>query len=118
MRAAHFKDLVAWQRAMQLASSIYRLTSLFPAEERFGLVNQMRRCAVSIPSNIAEGQGRGTPADFARFLRIANGSRQELETQLLLAIELGFASEEAAKPSLDLIHEVGRLTSGLQRSIQ
>lgn len=80
-----FRDLVVWQKAVKLASLTYALTSQFPPEERFGLVSQMQRAAVSIPSNIAEGKLRGTPKEFAYFLRIAFGSGGELETQIEVA---------------------------------
>lgn len=91
MRSHH--RLQAWQQSMQLVELVYRLTAGFPDVERFGLTSQMRRAAVSVPSNIAEGAGRGSRADFLRFLRIARGSLSELETQCLLARRLGYASE-------------------------
>src|SRR5436853_6958040 len=96
MALTHYRELIAWQKAMEIVCRIYQLTSSFPAEERFGLTNQLRRAAVSIPSNIAEGQGRGVSRDFARFLRIANGSRQELETQITISIRLGYLDQVKA----------------------
>jgi four helix bundle protein len=84
------KDMVVWQRAMLLAEKVYRVTKSFPAEERFGLVSQMRRAAVSVPSNIAEGAARRTSADYINFLHIARGSLAELETQAMLAEKLEF----------------------------
>jgi four helix bundle protein len=117
MAIRHYRELVAWQKAMELAGAVHRLTARFPADERFGLVLQMRRCAVSVPSNIAEGQGRGTGNEFCRFLRIANGSRQELETQLLLAQSLGLMTAEQSQPVLESSEEVGRLIAGLIRSL-
>lgn len=89
----NFKNLQVWQLAMELAEKIYLLTVKFPAEEKFGLVLQMRRSVVSIASNIAEGSGRGTDKDFARFLTMALGSAFELETQLLVSLRLGYASD-------------------------
>ncbi|MFH1444392.1 MAG: four helix bundle protein [Candidatus Peregrinibacteria bacterium] len=80
-----FKDLIVWQRSMTLAQDVYQFVSTLPSLERYCLADQMRRCAVSIPSNIAEGKKRGTRKEFAHFLRIAQGSAAELETQLLLA---------------------------------
>lgn len=80
MKIQSFKQLVVWQRAMELAEEVYRLTESLPSSERFGLISQIRRSAVSIPSNIAEGRQRGTRKDFAQFLRIADGSAAELET--------------------------------------
>lgn len=87
------KDLTVWQKAMDLVEDIYRITRDFPDEERFGLVQQMRRCAVSIPSNIAEGAGRSSSREFLRFLSIAIGSLAELETQVEIAKRIGYLSE-------------------------
>jgi four helix bundle protein len=86
------KDLLVWQRAMLLAEAIYRVTKSFPSDERFGLVSQMRRAAVSIPSNIAEGAARRTSADYLNFLHIARGSLAELETQAMLAERFGWVN--------------------------
>ena len=113
-----YRELIAWQKAMELAGMVYRETQEFPGNERFGLTSQLRRCAVSVPSNIAEGQGRGTAGEFIRFLRIANGSRQELETQLLLAREFGFILIENCNRVIDLSEELGRIISGLIRSLE
>jgi four helix bundle protein len=113
----HYRELIGWQKAMELVQAIYRETRLFPADERFGLTLQMRRCAVSVPSNIAEGQGRGTPAEFIRFLRIANGSRQELETQIILAKNLGYIDPECCEALLACSEKIGRVLSGLIRSL-
>lgn len=88
-----FRRLDVWHAAVQLAVEIYRLTRAFPREEQFGLVTQMRRAAVSVSSNIAEGAGRGSPSEFARFLRIAIGSVCELESQLELSRKLGFSND-------------------------
>lgn len=117
MALSDYKQLIAWQRAMSLCKQIYRISSHFPGDERFGLTNQIRRAAVSVASNIAEGQGRGTTRDFLHFLDIANGSRQEVETQLLLAIELEFVTPEQTAGGLDLIAELGRVLSGLRASL-
>ena len=113
-----YKDLVVWQKGIVLAKLIYQLTKNFPPQEKFGLVAQMRRAAVSIPSNIAEGQGRGTPAEFIRFLRIANGSRQEVETQTMLSQTLEFTTREETQPVLALCQEIGRLIFGVIRSLE
>ncbi|UYG06070.1 four helix bundle protein [Halomonas sp. M4R1S46] len=91
MRSYH--GLHAWQQGMQLVEEVYRLTARFPSSEQFGLTSQMRRAAVSIPSNIAEGAGRGSPAEFLRFLVIARGSLNELETQCQLAQRLGLTPD-------------------------
>ena len=117
MAVLHYRDLVAWQRGMDFVEAIYRLTQKFPREELYGLTNQLRRAAVSVPCNIAEGQGRGVGREFAHHLRIANGSRQEAETQLLLAVRLGYVTEAEAAPALGLADECGRLISGLRRSV-
>ena len=110
-----FKDLVVWQKAMKLVKEIYSLTKSFPADERYALTDQIRRAVVSIPSNIAEGSGRSSNADYGHFLAIARGSLYETMTQLQIAVDLGYISE--VNPELDaLINEVGRmLTSMLKR---
>jgi len=110
------RDLAAWQESMALAKTIYEITSGFPADERFGLVSQMRRCAVSIPSNLAEGAGRGGKKEFSHFLSIARGSLSELETQITLAAELGFM--EADENLTALISRLFKLLHGLQRKLQ
>jgi four helix bundle protein len=88
-----YRKLIVWQKSMTLAKDIYTLTKSFPKEEIYGLVSQLRRCAVSIPSNIAEGRGRGGDKEFVRFLQIALGSLYELQTQLELSIALGFTQK-------------------------
>ena len=115
--AGNFKDLIAWQKAMQVTSLIYQVTDKFPAEEKFGLVSQMRRAAVSIPSNIAEGQARHTTGEFIQFISHAEGSVAELETQLLLSINLGFLKADATAPVLSLLDEVRRMLNALRRSL-
>lgn len=112
-----YKDLVAWQKAMELVVKIYHVTDEFPRQEVFGLVNQVRRAAVSIPSNIAEGQGRGTTRDFLHFLAVARGSLQEVETQLLIANRLGYLPENNTGPLINLIGEVARIMHGLRASL-
>ena len=115
--AANFKDLIAWQKAMQVAALVYKLSGRFPSEEKYSLVSQMRRAAVSIPSNIAEGQARHTTGEFVQFVSHAEGSVAELETQLLLSINLGFATEVVATPVLSLLDEVRRMLNALRRSL-
>ena len=112
-----YRELTTWKRAMELAEAIYRATADFPAAERYGLSSQMRRSAVSIVSNIAEGRGRRATKDFRRFLDIAYGSLCELETQLLLSERLGFLSEKESKSSRQLAMETGRLLNGLRSSL-
>lgn len=111
-----FKDLLAWQRAMQMVRAIYELTAHFPPEERYGLSGQMRRAAISVPSNISEGYGRVTTGEFKQFLGHARGSSAEVETQLMIAKDLQFGSPEAIAKAEQLCHEVGRLLTGLMRS--
>src|ERR1700752_3691074 len=91
--ASSFRDLVVWQKSMQLAVEIYELSKEFLREEIYGLTSQMRRSAVSVPSNIAEGQGRANPAEFRQFISIARGSNCELQTQLELALALKFGDQ-------------------------
>src|SRR4051794_14559468 len=113
MASRNYQDLIAWQRAMELAAAVYEITARFPSGERFGLVAQLRRAATSIPSNIAEGQGRFSKPDFKRFLSMAHGSVREVETQLLLAIRLRYLDRIAAEGTMELTSEVGRLVQGL-----
>lgn len=113
-----FRDLVAWQKAVDLCQTVYEVSKRFPADERFGLVAQIRRAAVSVPSNIAEGYGRRSKGDYLRFLNVALGSLCELETQAILAIRLGFATGDDMGPGMDLVRDVDRLLSALIRAIQ
>jgi four helix bundle protein len=102
---------------MDLTVEVYELSKQFPADERFGLTNQLRRATMSIPSNIAEGEGRFSKPDFNRFLSIAHGSRCESETQLLLAEWLGYLPGDEVQATLEQASEVGRLIRGLARSL-
>ncbi len=112
-----FRELVAWQKAMDLAVDVYEFSRQFPSEEKFGLTSQIRRAGVSVPSNIAKGHGRRTSKDIANFLWMANGSLGEIETQALLAVRLGYASEEATNLVVTHCDEVGRITRGLRTSL-
>jgi len=105
----NYKKLKIWEKSMELSLSVYQVTNTFPSEERFGLTSQIRRCAVSIPSNIAEGSSRDSSKDFSRFLRISIGSSFELETQLLLSKELGFLSERNFDHVKDILDEVQKM---------
>ena len=111
-----YRDLVAWQVAIQFVTGIYRVTASFPKDERFGLVSQLRRAAVSIASNIAEGQGRLTEGEFRHFLGQARGSLLEAETQLHIAKELEFISGIALAPLLKQSGRIGLLLNGLLNS--
>ncbi len=112
-----YKDLIVWQKGIALAKLVYTITARFPAEEKFGLVSQMRRAAVSIPSNIAEGQARHTTGEFIQFISHADGSVAELNTQLILAGELGFFSTKASAPISELIEDLRRMLNGLRRKL-
>src|ERR1035438_5215614 len=112
-----YKDLVAWQRAMVLVTATYRSTTDFPAEERFGLTSQVRRAAVSIPSNVAEGQGRLSEKEFRYFLGQARGSLMEVETQLQIALNLGYLESGKTSILLKACAEIGRILNGLLASI-
>ena len=116
MPSRNYRDLIAWQRVMDFVAAVYECTRAFPREELYGLRSQLRRSAVSVPSNIAEGQGRGGATELLRFLRIAYGSLREAETQILIAERLGFLSSARCGPVMDLAGEVGRLLNGLMRS--
>jgi four helix bundle protein len=107
------KDLIVWQRAMQLATAAYALTKHFPADERFRMTNQVLRAAASVPANIAEGHGRGSRKDYARFITIARGSLAETETFLLLATQVGLVANDKTALALGLVNETGRMLNSL-----
>jgi len=108
-----YKDLLVWQRSVQLALAIYRLTAAFPAEERYGLTSQLRRAGVSVPSNIAEGYGRGTRKEYKQFLAIARGSTLEVQTQLTIARELEFCQRDQMANAESLSEEVSKMLYSL-----
>lgn len=112
-----YRELHVWQEAMKLVSSIYDATRTFPSEERYGLVSQLRRAAVSIPSNIAEGKGRWTDKEFHRFLAIARGSLFEVETLVILSDKLSYFVSTDAETSLKTCGKVGRMLSSLMNSL-
>lgn len=112
-----YKDLVAWQKAMDLVTAVYRASAVFPRDEIFGLTSQIRRAAVSIPSNIAEGQGRLSENEFRHFLGQSRGSLMEVETQTQIAMNLGYFREEDATKLLQSCAEVGRILNGLISSV-
>ena len=112
-KGRNYRDLLAWQEGMNLVDQVYLVTKSFPKEEIYGLTNQLRRAAVSIPSNIAEGQGRNSPAEFTRFLAIAHGSLREVETQLMIARRQGYLEQKAEQELLVLAGKTGRLIQGL-----
>jgi four helix bundle protein len=110
------EQLDAWKFSMELAKAVYQMTATFPAEERYGLSQQMRRAAVSIPSNIAEGAGRNGVKEFLNFIGISRGSLAELETQLQLAVMLGFAAPD--HPADELANSTGKLLTGLHKKLR
>jgi len=113
-----FRNLVVWEKSHYLTLRIYKVTTLFPKTEQYGLANQMRRAASSIPSNIAEGCGRNSQPQFARFLNIAFGSASELEYQLLLANDLSFLNDKTFKELTNYITEIKRMLSSLLKKVQ
>jgi four helix bundle protein len=117
MAVRNFRDLIAWQKAMDFVEAVYSLSREFPADERFALTNQLRRAATSVPSNIAEGEGRFSKPDFNRFLSMALGSLREAETQIEISVRLKYCSVELAAPATTLADEVGRLIRGLAKSL-
>jgi four helix bundle protein len=117
MPNSSFRDLRVWQEAMRLTREVYEHTAGFPKSELYGLTQQIRRAAVSVPSNIAEGKGYRSDKDFVRFLRHARGSLLELQTQLLIAGDLAYASREKSQAVLNRAEAVGRALSGLINSM-
>ena len=113
-----FRDLIVWQKAMLLAREIYQLVKMLPVEERYALSDQMRRAAVSVPSNIAEGQARNSTKEFIQFLHIAKGSTAELMTQLLLCVDFEYLTDEQIHHAKQLSYKVGQLLSALIRSLR
>lgn len=112
-----FKDLNVWQKAIQLVTKIYSQTADYPKEEIYGITSQIRRCAVSIPSNIAEGAGRGSKKEFSHFLDIAKGSSFELETQLIISSNLGYLKQIYFEELNSELIEIQKMITGLQKSI-
>jgi four helix bundle protein len=113
-----FKDLVVWQRAIQLSLAIYKLTSSFPVSERFGLTNQLRRASVSVASNIAEGYGRSTRGEYVLFLGHARGSIFEIQTQLVISEGLGYGTVQMRRAANDLSVEVSRMLVAMMSKLQ
>ena len=117
MGVRSYRDLVVWQKAIALVTEVYRATESFPRHEIYGLSGRIRRAAVSIPSNIAEGEGRLSRGEFRQFLGHARGSAFELDTQVTIARDLAYIDDDAAASLLARVHEVGRVLSGLLNSI-
>ena len=113
-----YRDLIIWKKSVDFATVIYRITNSFPKTEQFNLTSQLRRAAVSISSNIAEGHGRTSTAEFLRFLTYSNGSRTELETQIIIAYNLKYINKNEKEKILESSEEIGRLMSGLVKSLR
>ena len=112
-----YRDLIAWQKAMDLVTTVYRITASIPEVEKFGLTNQLRRAAVSVPSLLAEGHARGSTREFVRYIAMAMGSLAEIETQLLICMNLEFANKTSLRGLLDQCDEQNRILRGLNRSL-
>ena len=112
-----YRDLIVWQKSVQLTKRIYEVTGKFPREEQFGLVTQLRRAAVSVPSNIAEGQARRKTGEFIRFISYAAGSIAEIDTQLILSINLGFCGASEVEELFQSLAELRRMLSGLRQKL-
>ena len=117
MTVTDYTQLETWQRAMDLAEAVHALTKAYPRDELYGLVSQTRRSAVSVPSNIAEGQGRGSSREFVRFLAVARGSLSELQTQIMLAQRFGYVEVKQASALIEQSWTVARLLNGLIRAV-
>lgn len=113
-----FKELGIWKKSRYFCSEIYSITSAFPSDEKFGITNQLRRAAVSIPSNIAEGSSRNSNKDFSRFLEIAIGSAYEIETQLLIAYDLGFFQADKLDQLITQLEEIIKMTSKFRSTLK
>jgi four helix bundle protein len=118
MAVSSYEDLIAWKKSIQLVKEIYLLTKRFPDDEKFGLVTQLRRAAVSVPSNIAEGQGRCTTGEFLQFLGHARGSLLEVETQIHIAGTLGYVNHDEQRSLRLQTQELGRVLNGLMNSLK
>ena len=112
-----YKDLLVWQRAIQMTLAIYRLTDGFPKDERFGLTSQLRRAGVSVASNIAEGYARNSTREYKQFLGMARGSNSEVQTQFVIARELGFGSPQSLDIAEGLSNEVGKMMAAILRNL-
>ena len=117
MPARNYRDLIVWKKSFDLTLLIYRETASFPREEKYGITAQLRKACVSIPSNIAEGEGRKSAIEFRRYLSIALGSLKEAETQILISDALGYFKPNTAAKFMEMAAEIGRLLSGLSKSL-
>ena len=108
-----YQDLTVWQKSMEIAELVYKITKKLPKDEMYSMTNQIRRAAVSIPSNIAEGQARHSTKEFIHFLRIAQGSKAELETQLMLCLKIGYLTDTDTEGIMNLLQEIGKMLTVL-----
>lgn len=113
-----FKNLQLWQKSRELIADVYKLPAQFPKEEIYGLTSQIKRCSISIPSNIAEGAGRNSNKEFLYFLSNSQGSSYELETQLILATDLEFTTQEQVQPLLETLEQTQKMNRSLQNSLK
>ncbi|MFZ0745740.1 MAG: four helix bundle protein [Terracidiphilus sp.] len=113
-----FRNLTVWQRSIELTLAVYKRTSSFPDSERFGLSNQLRRAAVSVANNVAEGYGRSTKGEYVQFLGHARGSNSEVETQIVISKALGFGSKQMIQTTEELCSEVGRMLGTMMKSLR
>jgi four helix bundle protein len=116
--AQSHRDLKVWQISLDLTETLYRLSADWPKHEQYGLVNQIRRAAVSVPANVAEGAGRRSTGEFIQFVGIARGSLAEVETLLIIARRLGYVEDSVCRELLEGIYELGRMTTGLMQSLE
>ena len=114
----NFKELKIWQKALELSVDVYKVTALFPKEDKFGLISQIKRSAVSIPSNIAEGAGRNSVKEFLYFLSVANGSSYELQTQLLISNKLNFLKDDLLESMLIELNEIQKMNYNFQKTLK
>ena len=117
MKVTNYRELIVWQKSIAVAKQVYLLVKKLPKEELYALSDQMRRSAISISSNIAEGQERKTPIEFARFISYAQGSRAELETQLILCLEIGYFTENEINPILSMLEEIGKMLHSISNKL-
>ncbi len=117
-RIKSYRDLIVWQKGMALARQVYLVTGRFPDDEKFGLISQLRRAAVSVPSNIAEGHARSSRSDYARFLHISRGSLYEIETQIMLSEDFNYLNQNDSSDILTTTSEIGRMLNSLIRKIE
>lgn len=118
MSVTHYRQLQVWQKGMDLAVAVYRATEPFPKHETYRLCDQLRRCAISVPSNIAEGHGRRSTREYLKHLSYSTGSLCEMETQLILAFHLGYLSDELQERLLGQAAEIGRMLNGLVAALE